>query len=554
MPCASRPSAMAARPCSPPPPTARARFDAGGKLLAFGNGGSATDATDLVADLRSPHRADWPGRPALDLTEDPGILTAIANDVGIEEIFQRQVIAYGGEHDIAVALSTSGSSLNLIEALIEARRRGLQTIAMVGYDGGRIAAEELADHVIVSRSQHIPRIQEAQASAYHVFRELIEIVMSTAGAIGMRRARIRVEGTVQGVGFRPFVYRLASELELTGFVRNDERGVVIEAEGAPARIDSLVRRLRSEAPPLAIVLAVDGEDVAVRGGESFEILTSPAGAEPAAMVSADFATCDACLAELRDPADRRYRYPFANCTDCGPRFTIVRGVPYDRPQTTMATFEMCAACMREYDDPLDRRFHAQPNACPECGPRASLADRAGRVLEPAEGEDAISVAAAALRGGRIVAVKGLGGFHLACRADDEAAVSLLRARKHREDKPFARDGGGPCGRARPGRAEPCRGGAPRRPRPADPDRAAPRGRPARHRALGRARPLRARCDAPVHAPSPPPPRRRGRPPGDDVGQPLRRADRLPRRRRAAEAGRGRRRLPAPRPADPHAHR
>ena len=154
---------------------ARARFDAGGKLLAFGNGGSATDATDLVADLRAPHRADWPARPALDLTEDPGILTAIANDVGIEEIFQRQVIAYGGEHDIAIALSTSGSSLNLIEALTEARRRGLQTIAMVGYDGGRIAAEELADHVIVSRSQHIPRIQEAQASAYHVFRELLEL-------------------------------------------------------------------------------------------------------------------------------------------------------------------------------------------------------------------------------------------------------------------------------------------------------------------------------------------------------------------------------------------
>ena len=153
----------------------RARFDAGGKLLAFGNGGSATDATDLVADMRAPARAEWPPRPAIDLTEDPGILTAIANDVGVEEIFQRQVIAYGDEGDAAIALSTSGNSLNLIEALAEARRGGLMTIAMVGYDGGRIAAEERADFVVVSRSQNIPRIQEAQASAYHVLRELVEL-------------------------------------------------------------------------------------------------------------------------------------------------------------------------------------------------------------------------------------------------------------------------------------------------------------------------------------------------------------------------------------------
>ena len=378
--------------------------------------------------------------------------------------------------------------------------------------------------------------------------------MSTAGATGTRRARIRVEGTVQGVGFRPFVYRLARELELAGFVRNDERGVVIEAEGAPARVDQLVRRLRSEAPPLAIVLAVSGEDVAVRGSDGFEILASPAGGEPAAMVSADFATCDACLAEVRDPSDRRYRYPFANCTDCGPRFTIVRGVPYDRPLTTMATFEMCAACRREYEDPLDRRFHAQPNACPECGPRASLTDRAGRVLEPCEGEDAVAAAAAALRDGRIVAVKGLGGFHLACRGDDEEAVALLRARKHREDKPFAVMAA---------------------------DLREARGlvelSPAEEELLaGRARPIliaRRRDDGPVAvAPSVAPGRSElgvmlpyaplhhflladcGRSPRADVGQPLRRADRLPRRRRAAPAGRRRRPLPAPRPPDPHAHR
>jgi len=155
---------------------ARRRLDAGGKILGFGNGGSATDAMDLVADLRQPPRAEWPARRAIDLTEDASILTAIANDIGVEEIFQRQVIAYGQDGDVAVALSTSGNSANLIEALIESRRRGLGTIALVGYDGGRVAAEELADHVVVTRSQHIPRIQEAQASAYHVLRELLELV------------------------------------------------------------------------------------------------------------------------------------------------------------------------------------------------------------------------------------------------------------------------------------------------------------------------------------------------------------------------------------------
>src|SRR3954470_1350888 len=197
----------------------------------------------------------------------------------------------------------------------------------------------------------------------------------------MRRIRARVEGTVQGVGFRPFVYRLAAELELAGFVRNDERGVLVEIEGGERAVEGFLHRLAAEAPPLAAVEAVRPRDLAPAGEQGFRILASPRGGEPAALVSPDTATCDDCLAELFDPTDRRHRYPFVNCTNCGPRFTIVRGVPYDRPLTTMAGFEMCAACRAEYDDPGDRRFHAQPNACPECGPAAALLGRGGGVLE-----------------------------------------------------------------------------------------------------------------------------------------------------------------------------
>ncbi|MEA2267481.1 MAG: hydrogenase maturation protein HypF [Solirubrobacteraceae bacterium] len=246
--------------------------------------------------------------------------------------------------------------------------------------------------------------------------------------------RVRVEGTVQGVGFRPYVFRLAAELGLDGFVANDERGVVLEAEGEPGAVERLLARLPREAPALAAVERVDAEALPAAGEAGFRILESVHGAEPSALVSPDAATCDACVAELFDPADRRYRYPLTNCTECGPRFTIVRGVPYDRPLTTMAGFRMCAACRAEYDDPRDRRFHAQPNACPACGPAVRLVDAAGR---PAGAGDPVRAAAAAFRDGRIVAVKGLGGFHLACRADDEAAVAALRARKHREDRPFA---------------------------------------------------------------------------------------------------------------------
>jgi hydrogenase maturation protein HypF len=248
------------------------------------------------------------------------------------------------------------------------------------------------------------------------------------------RVRARVEGVVQGVGFRPFAHRLAHEHALSGWVHNDERGVLLEVEGAPDAVERFLERLAQEAPPLAVVERVRAGPLRPTGEDGFRIIRSGRTGGAAALVSPDAAPCSDCLAELFDPRDRRYRYPFVNCTNCGPRFTIVRGVPYDRALTTMASFEMCAACRAEYADPASRRFHAQPNACPTCGPSARLIDSTGRTL-PAE--DPVSAAAAALADGQIVAVKGLGGYHLACRADDERAVAELRRRKRREEKAFA---------------------------------------------------------------------------------------------------------------------
>ncbi len=249
------------------------------------------------------------------------------------------------------------------------------------------------------------------------------------------RSRIEVRGTVQGVGFRPFVYRNAVELGLIGWVRNDSAGVVMEVEGAGAAVAELCRRLVEEPPPLAIVTGVDVASVAPAGGTGFEIVTTTAEGRPAAPVAVDTATCAACLAEVDDPADRRFRYPFTNCTDCGPRYTIVLSVPYDRPATTMAGFTMCAACETEYHDPADRRFHAQPNACPACGPRLTWRAPDGSPL--ADGDAALDAAVDALGSGAILAVKGIGGYHLAADATSGAAVAELRRRKARDDKPFA---------------------------------------------------------------------------------------------------------------------
>jgi hydrogenase maturation protein HypF len=250
------------------------------------------------------------------------------------------------------------------------------------------------------------------------------------------RREVSVRGIVQGVGFRPFVYALARRHGLTGLVRNDAEGVYIEVEGDVESLDLFVRGIDLEAPPLAVVEAVSWRPLAALGGREFRIEESREGVHRKALVSPDVATCEDCLAEIFDPLDRRYRYPFTNCTNCGPRFTITRQVPYDRATTTMSRFAMCPSCQREYDDPSDRRFHAQPNACPLCGPRVRLLDRFGHELH-AKPDDPILRTAGMLRGRAIVAVKGLGGYHLACDPFDGRAVRTLRGRKVRQDKPFA---------------------------------------------------------------------------------------------------------------------
>jgi len=260
-------------------------------------------------------------------------------------------------------------------------------------------------------------------------------VSTIAGAVPRQRRRIRVIGTVQGVGFRPFVYRAAVALGLAGEVSNDASGVLIEAEGQAAALDELARLLVEASPPLARVAQVTSEPLAPQGDDGFCIVASRGEGPAVVPVSVDVAPCDACLAEMTDRHDRRHRYPFINCTDCGPRYTITRRVPYDRRFTTMAGFDMCPACRTEYDDPGDRRFHAQPNACPDCGPRLAL-HAPDRVLL-ATGDDALIGALDGLRAGAVVAIKGVGGFHLAVDAADAGAVATLRRRKARDDKPFA---------------------------------------------------------------------------------------------------------------------
>ncbi len=249
------------------------------------------------------------------------------------------------------------------------------------------------------------------------------------------RRRLIIAGQVQGVGFRPFVYRLAAELQLTGWVINDASGVMLEIQGGSAAVEQFRERLETQMPPLAKMEHCRQADIApVAGEELFEIRPSAGGELTDAQVTVDTAVCDDCLRELADPGDKRHAYPFINCTNCGPRYSIIRRIPYDRPNTTMADFAMCSFCGRQYADPADRRFHAQPIACPVCGPAVWLADTKGRQIIS---DDPIVEAAGMLAAGRIVAIKGLGGFHLACRADDEHAVNRLRERKHRDAKPFA---------------------------------------------------------------------------------------------------------------------
>jgi len=246
--------------------------------------------------------------------------------------------------------------------------------------------------------------------------------------------RIEVLGTVQGVGFRPWIYRLARGLGIGGQVHNDARGVTIEAFGEQAALDRFLELIEAEPPPAAAIQRLSWEAIPPRSTEAFVIASSRPGEERRTSIPPDLATCPDCITEIFDPEDRRFRYPFTNCTNCGPRFTIALDVPYDRPATSMARFVMCQACAREYEDPDDRRFHAQPNACPRCGPRLRLLTGARQELVA---EDAVRTAAAVLAQGGIVALKGIGGFHLACDATSADAVATLRLRKHRDRKPFA---------------------------------------------------------------------------------------------------------------------
>ena len=248
------------------------------------------------------------------------------------------------------------------------------------------------------------------------------------------RRRVRVAGVVQGVGFRPFVHRLANELGLAGHVGNDTAGVVVEIEGSPAAVEECLSRMVTEAPPLAKIYSVDSTPWPPTSRLGFHIVESAHQGAVRTFVSPDVAVCDECLAELWDPTDRRARYPFINCTNCGPRFTITVRLPYDRPNTTMRDFPLCDACSAEYNDPADRRFHAQPVACDRCGPHIRFEGTTG-VAE--DSDAALAAAQEALAQGAIVAIKGLGGYHLACDATSDRAVERLRRRKHRQHKPFA---------------------------------------------------------------------------------------------------------------------
>ncbi|WP_030743925.1 carbamoyltransferase HypF [Streptomyces sp. NRRL S-31] len=259
----------------------------------------------------------------------------------------------------------------------------------------------------------------------------------TAPATGPVRRRLTVRGTVQGVGFRPHVHRLAASLALAGFVGNTGDGVLIEVEGPAEAVDRFCALLAGEPPPLATVTGIHREELPGTGERGPFAIRSTERAAGRTQLPPDTATCADCLRELADPGDRRHRHPFVTCTHCGPRLTIATGMPYDRAATTMAGFPMCPACAREYGDPADRRFHAQPVACPDCGPRLALTPAAGLGVRPARDAEALATARALLAAGRIVAVKGVGGYHLACDATDPRAVTALRRRKERGGKAFA---------------------------------------------------------------------------------------------------------------------
>jgi hydrogenase maturation protein HypF len=249
------------------------------------------------------------------------------------------------------------------------------------------------------------------------------------------RLRVSVRGAVQGVGFRPFIYRLANELGLAGWVNNSSAGVMAEVEGARHAVENFLVRIESEKPPRSFIQSLESSWLDAVGYKTFEIRESDSGGEKTALVLPDIATCPECIVEIFDPRNRRFRYPFTNCTNCGPRFSIIEALPYDRANTAMKQFALCADCRAEFENPNDRRFHAQPNACPVCGPQLQLWDKTGNLL--AQRDEALHTAARTIREGGIVAMKGLGGFQLLVAAQDAAAVKRLRELKHREEKPFA---------------------------------------------------------------------------------------------------------------------
>jgi len=248
------------------------------------------------------------------------------------------------------------------------------------------------------------------------------------------RKKILINGIVQGVGFRPFIYRIAKKCNLKGFVNNNSDGVLIEVEGSDNSLDAFESFIRDEAPPLSKITRIQATNIPILNDKEFKIIETENNNKATTLISPDVCVCDDCVNELNNPKDRRYRYPFINCTNCGPRYTIVERIPYDRPFTSMRVFPMCHACEAEYRDPENRRFHAQPNACPDCGPQLSLRDNSGNELELA---DPISKTSQLLKDGKVIAIRGLGGFHLAVHANNEKAVNELRKRKGRQGKPFA---------------------------------------------------------------------------------------------------------------------
>ncbi|MDX6310242.1 MAG: hydrogenase maturation protein HypF [Nocardioidaceae bacterium] len=288
---------------------------------------------------------------------------------------------------------------------------------------------DAGDWVVIHMGFAVERVDEAGAREAMAGLELVGQARETRV-----RKRFEITGLVQGVGFRPFVYVLASDLALSGSVINNSAGVIAEVEGPTAAVDAFSARLRTDAPPLSVVESIQVSDVAPTGGTGFLIEHSQRAEGRRTLASPDVATCDDCLRELTDPHDRRYRHPFITCTNCGPRFTIITELPYDRPATTMADFAMCDRCRAEYEDPTDRRFHAQPIACPECGPHLEYVDSEGRISGDGE---SLAFARYKLSIGAILAVKGIGGYHLVCDAENEDAVAELRRRKQRGNKPFA---------------------------------------------------------------------------------------------------------------------